>query len=64
MGDAGQVTALHFTPPAPMPCSLSAGIAYVDDQLMIGLRYRKSQFDAKAIKRFSEMLKANLISPC
>ncbi len=64
MGEAGQITALHFTPPAPMPCSLSAGIAHMGDQLMIGLRYRKSQFDAKAVKRFSEMLKANLISPC
>ena len=59
MGDAGKITALHFTPPAPMPCSISAGIACMDDALMIALRYRKSQFDAKAIKQFAEMLKAN-----
>jgi hypothetical protein len=60
MGEAGKITSLYFTPPAPMPCSVSVGVACIDDQLMIALRYRKSQFDAKAIQRFSALLKTTL----
>lgn len=61
MGDAGRVSDVYFTPPAPMPCSLSAGIACVDDRLLIGLRYRVSQFDAAAAREFAGMLKTVLL---
>jgi NRPS condensation-like uncharacterized protein len=61
LGDAGEVTALYFTPPAPMPCSIAVGIACMNDELLLGLRYRKSQFDAKSIAQFAALLKQTMV---
>lgn len=61
MGDAGKVTDVFFTPPAPMPCSIAIGIACMDDQLLIGLRYRNSQFDEAATLDFARLLKTTLL---
>lgn len=61
MGDAGRVTALYFTPPAPMPCSVTVGAASIGDRMYLALRYRKAQFDAAAAQEFAALFKRMLL---
>jgi hypothetical protein len=44
-----------------MPCSIAVGIACMNDELLLGLRYRKSQFDAKSITQFAALLKQTMV---
>ncbi len=61
LGDAGEVTALYFTPPAPMPCSVSLGIVCMGDELLMGIRWRRSQFDQAAMVEFAALLKSVML---
>lgn len=62
MGDAGRVQQLYFSPPAPMPCSIGIGIACFGPRLLLGFRYRRSQFDAQAMHEFTTLYKTVLLA--
>lgn len=61
MGDAGRVTELYFTPPAPMPCSVSVGAASMEDRMYLALRYRHAALDAAAAREFAALFKQTLL---
>ena len=61
MGRAGRVKSIYFSPPAPMPMGVSAGIASFDEQLFIGLRYNRQRFDARAAGEFAGLLRQTLL---
>lgn len=61
VGDAGTVTDLYFTPPAPMPAGVSVGAASMGDRLFLTLRYRRAQFDAAAGRDFAALLRRTLL---
>lgn len=58
--DAGEVDALWFSAPAPMPLGLSVGAITVRDRLHLVFRYRHAQFDADAARRFADGYLAQL----
>lgn len=61
MGDAGKITDLYFTPPAPMPAGVSVGAASMEDRMFLTLRYRLAHFDAKAAKEFGALYRETLL---
>lgn len=61
MGDAGRITNIFFSPPAPMPCSVSVGVVCLGNRLLFALRYRKAQFSPDAIHRFAGLLQHELL---
>lgn len=61
MGDAGKITDLYFTPPAPMPAGVSVGAASMEDRMFLTVRYRKAHFDATAAKEFGGLYRETLL---
>ena len=61
MGEAGKITDLYFTPPAPMPAGVSVGAASMEDRMFLTLRYRKAHFDAVAAKEFGALYRETLL---
>lgn len=61
MGEAGKITDLYFTPPAPMPAGVSVGAASMEDRMFLTVRYRKAQFDASAAQEFGALYRETLL---
>ena len=61
MGEAGKITDLYFTPPAPMPAGVSVGAASMEDRMFLTVRYRKAHFDATAAKEFGALYRDVLL---
>ncbi len=61
MGEAGKITDLYFTPPAPMPAGVSVGAASMEDRMFLTLRYRLAHFDAAAAKEFGALYREVLL---
>lgn len=61
MGDAGRITDLYFTPPAPMPAGVSVGAASMEDRMFLTVRYRLAHFDAAAAKEFGALYRQVLL---
>jgi NRPS condensation-like uncharacterized protein len=61
LGDAGAVKAVWFSPPGRMPLGVSLGIATLEGELFVTLRYRFSQFDAGAAGEFAALFKRVLV---
>jgi NRPS condensation-like uncharacterized protein len=62
LGDAGAVRELWFSPPGRMPLGASLGAATLNERLLLTLRYRHAQFDARAAAQFLTQLKQTLIA--
>ncbi|PTQ89391.1 condensation domain-containing protein [Agitococcus lubricus] len=62
MGEAGRIKSVYFSPPAPMPCSISVGIVCFGERLLFAFRYRQSQFSQQAIEQFADLFKQQLLS--
>lgn len=62
MGEAGPVTEIAFSPPAPEPMGITVGVASLADRMVLTLRYRKSVLDAASAAAFGALLKATLLS--
>lgn len=63
LGDeAGDVTAVWFSPPGRMPLGASLGVATLNDRLHVTLRYRHALLDAAAAERFGALFRAVLLS--
>ena len=62
MGEAGPVTDIAFSPPAPEPMGITIGVASLADRMYLTLRYRKSVLDATAAVAFGELLKQTLLA--
>jgi hypothetical protein len=62
MGEAGPVTDIAFSPPAPEPMGITIGVASLADRMYLTLRYRKSVLDATAAAAFGELLKQTLLA--
>lgn len=60
VGDAGRVTELFFSPPAPLPMGVSLGVACVGDRLFLTLRYRKALFTPAMAAAFADRLREQL----
>jgi NRPS condensation-like uncharacterized protein len=60
---AGKVKEVWFSPPGRMPLGASLGVATLNDQLHVTLRYRHALFDADAAERFQELFRETLLSP-
>jgi NRPS condensation-like uncharacterized protein len=61
LGDAGDVTAIWFSPPGRMPLGASLGVATLRDRLYVTLRYRPALFDAGAAERFASLYRSVLL---
>lgn len=61
MGEAGRITDLYFTPPAPMPAGVSVGAASMGDRMFLTLRYRLAHFDAAAAREFGQLYRDVLL---
>ncbi len=61
LGEAGAVKAVWFSPPGRMPLGTSLGIATLRDELFVTLRYRHSQFDARAAAEFGSLFRRVLV---
>lgn len=61
LGDAGEVTAVWFSPPGRMPLGASLGVATLGDRLYATLRYRHALFDAGAAERFAALYRSVLL---
>src|SRR3954452_3873539 len=62
LGDeAGDVTAVWFSPPGRMPLGASLGVATLNDRLHVTLRYRHAFMDAAAAERFGALCRAVLL---
>lgn len=61
MGDAGRVTALHFSPPAPLPMGISLGVASMEARMFLTYRYRRAVLDGAAARTFAASCKAILL---
>ena len=61
MGEAGRITDLYFTPPAPMPAGVSVGAASMEDRMFLTVRYRLAHFDAKAAREFGALYREVLL---
>lgn len=61
MGEAGAVTDLCFSPPAPEPMGVTVGVASLGDTMSLTLRYRRCVFDAEAATAFAILLKDVLL---
>ncbi len=61
LSDAGRVTEIAFSPPAPEPMNITVGVASLGDTLSLCLRYRKSVLAADSAQNFAELLKATLL---
>jgi NRPS condensation-like uncharacterized protein len=62
-GDAGAVTRIGFSPPGRMPLGASLGVATMDDQMWVTLRYRHAMFDAEAASEFGRLYRRVLLDP-
>jgi NRPS condensation-like uncharacterized protein len=60
-GEAGDVTAVWFSPPGRMPLGASMGVATLNDRLHVTLRYRHALLDAAAAERFGALFRAVLL---
>lgn len=60
-GDAGTVTALYFSPPAPMPMGVSVGVASMGDDMYLGLRYRTALLTSEEAEAFADLYKRTLL---
>lgn len=61
LADAGTVTEIAFSPPAPEPMGVTVGVASLGDCLSLTLRYRKSVMDAAAAQDFAVLLRHTLL---
>ncbi len=61
MGDAGKVTSLYFSPPAPVPMGMSLGIASMESCMYLSYRYRRAVLDGPAAKDFAKLCKTVLL---
>jgi NRPS condensation-like uncharacterized protein len=62
LGDeAGDVTAVWFSPPGRMPLGASLGVATLKDRLHVTLRHRHALLDAAAAERFGALFRAVLL---
>jgi NRPS condensation-like uncharacterized protein len=61
LGEAGAVRAVWFSPPGRMPLGTSLGIATLEGELFVTLRYRFSQFDADAAAEFGSLFRRVLV---
>lgn len=61
MGEAGAVTDLCFSPPAPEPMAVTVGVASLGDTLSLTLRYRRCVLDGAAATEFAILLKDVLL---
>jgi NRPS condensation-like uncharacterized protein len=61
LGDAGAVKAVWFSPPGRMPLGTSMGVATLEGELFVTLRYRFSQFDAGAAAEFASLFRRVLV---
>jgi NRPS condensation-like uncharacterized protein len=62
-GDAGAVTRIGFSPPGRMPLGASLGVATMDDEMWVTLRYRHAMFDAEAAREFGRLYRRVLLDP-
>ncbi len=61
LGDAGAVKAVWFSPPGRMPLGTSLGVATLEGDLFVTLRYRHSQFGADAAAEFGSLFRRVLV---
>ena len=53
--------AVWFSPPSQMPLGIGIGVVTVDDRLHVTVRYRHTQFDRAAARRFTELYRGVLL---
>src|SRR4051812_6915919 len=61
LGEAGRVKAVWFSPPGRMPLGVSIGVATLEGELFVTLRYRHSQFGPGAGAEFASLLERVLV---
>jgi NRPS condensation-like uncharacterized protein len=59
--EAGAVQAIWFSPPGRMPLGTSFGVATMNGELFVTLRYRHALFDAAAARAFAELYRGILL---
>lgn len=57
------VTRIGFSPPGRMPLGASFGVATLNDEMWITLRYRHAMFDAEAAADFMRLYRRVLLDP-
>jgi NRPS condensation-like uncharacterized protein len=62
-GEAGEVEAIWFSPPGRMPLGASFGVATMNDELFVTLRYRRALFDRDAAAAFGDLYRGILLGP-
>jgi NRPS condensation-like uncharacterized protein len=58
----GPDTEVWFSPPSQMPLGVGIGVVTVRDRLHVTMRYRHSQFDRAAARRFIELYHSILVA--
>jgi hypothetical protein len=57
------VTRIGFSPPGRMPLGASFGVATLNDEMWVTLRYRHAMFDAEAAADFMRLYRRVLLDP-
>jgi NRPS condensation-like uncharacterized protein len=61
MGDAGTVTGVYFSPPAPMPIGIAFGAATVGEEMFLTLRYRTAKLDDRGARELADIVRHHLL---